>query len=173
MGIKDFFLSPFRNHFHPPTIYTPFSTIKIPPISVCMFIVFCSFFIITGGFIFCIVRDVPFIGAVMGRDGRQHPSWINSGGFSQFGAEGCIIGAVFTLAGGSLVAAYSLITKRAEERKISEKNKGKQKQQQQQQSLDFDHIKELFAMSCPLWLFLSFSLFRMKIGPFIPSFTPR
>jgi len=155
MTIKETLLKPFSRWFKAPSLDTPFSTIPIPSPKMSMVIVFTSFFIIVGGFVFCTVRNMPMFGAVRGNDGRPVLSWIDLGGLnSQFLAEGIIASMTFTCAAASLITAYTFLDK-------------------QRKPTQFDSLLRSFAMSSPIWCLLSYMIFHAKISSFVPKFTSR
>ena len=155
MTLKNLLLKPYLKWFKPPTLDTPFSTIKLPSPFVSMGIIFSSFFIIVGGFVFCTVRNMPLFGAVRGNDGRPILSWIDLGGLnSQFLAEGIISSFTFTAAALSLISAYYLLDKNYKPN-------------------EYTGILRFLAMSSPLWCFFSYVIFHAKISSFVPSFTTR
>ena len=166
--VKDLLLSPFE-FFVPPQISTPFSTIKLPPFYVTMFLVFVSFFVISGGAIFSHVKKVPFIGVTQTQDGRPVTQIIASAR-SQTWMESIIVGAVFTLASGSLITAYSIISGSGQDEEAETKTKKKNTKKKEE---DVSSFKELFAVSFPLWILIIYFLFRAKYGFFALSFSPR
>lgn len=160
MKLSELSLLPFR-YLSPPTISTPFSTIRVPPTPVTMGIVFASFIFISGGFVFCHVKGMPAAGYVRGRDGKVYSTWIDYGNIgNQFLFEGIVASSLFSLAAASIMSAFVILLRDDDER--SEKNKN-----------DFYSILEKFAMSSPIWCILSYAIFHMKIPSFSPRFHPK
>lgn len=154
MGIPELLLKPFKKWFKPPVLETPFSTIELPRVSICMTIIFASFFFIYGGFVFCQVRGMPLSGYIRGRDGKPVLSWIESGLNSQFLAEGIISSIIVSCGALSLIAAVYLL-------------------QKDEPFNEIDGALEKFAFTAPIWCFSSYIMFNQKIPSFFPSFTTR
>lgn len=155
--MPDFLLTPFKKWFKAPTIETPFSTIKLPPLGVIITIIFASFAVITSGFVFCVVRGMPMMGYTRGRDGKPKASWIDLHGLSnQFLAEGIVAAMMFSLAAASLISAVYILSK-PESEELS----------------DIQEALKKFAYTSPLWCMLSYQIFSMKFGSFSVRFTAR
>jgi hypothetical protein len=153
MGIVDSLLAPFRKWFCPPVLNTPMSTIPIPPPLPLMILVCASFCVISGGCVYCIVRDIPMTGYTRTRDGKNAVSWIDMHGISsQFMSEGIVIGMLFCSAGVAFMCALCALKKDVAETPLDEFVKG-------------------FGYTAPLWCFLAYYVFNLKVPSFRPSFT--
>ncbi|EAX87964.1 hypothetical protein TVAG_111990 [Trichomonas vaginalis G3] len=157
MKFKDAILAPIK-HFNVPDVKTPLSTIPIPPLFVCMAIVCVSFFVIIGGFIYCIIRDVEFISAARGPDGKVVPVVI-AGGYTQTGIESFIVGAIFTIGGIALTSGFRFLHDRNQSKKVKK-----------QDDLDFNGI---FGLTALMFIFLMYLIFVSKMGTNVLRFTSR
>lgn len=154
MGFSDFLLHPFQKWLKAPILETPFSTIELPRLSVCMSIIFVTFFFIYGGFVFCQVRGIPLSGYARGRDGKPILTWIEPSLSSQFLAEGIISSIIVSCGALTLISAAYLL-------------------QKDEPFSEMDKVIEKFTFTAPIWCFGSFIIFNLKIPPFFPSFGPR
>lgn len=153
MPISDILMYPFQKFFNPPLINTPMSTIKWPNIYLSTSLLFASFFVITGGFIYCFVNQMPMIGYRRNENGQIVSSWIDPNGLSsQYLAEGMIASMMYSLGAGSFIAAFYLMIKRSP-------------------FTGFDEFLCIFAYSCPFWPILSFFVFHQKIPSYFPRYT--
>jgi hypothetical protein len=147
MGLSDALLFPFRRFFCPPLLTTSFSTIKVPGVTVLMFLTILSFSVITSGTVFCFVRDIPMIGAIHTNNGIR-PSWIdNQGIHSQFGTEGWVAAALLSFSALAFIAAAAAARKPDGE-----------------PPAEFDAALRIFGFTAPGWCFLSYVIFRTKSG---------
>jgi hypothetical protein len=151
--MPEFLLAPFRRWLKPPVLDTPISTIAVPRPLLLMVIIFISFFVITGGFVFCWVRGVPFSGYVRTRDGRSALSWMEGSGSSQFLAEGVVAGLFFSASAASFICAFYVLGKPPGE-----------------PLTDLEATLRKFAFTAPLWCIVSCYLFKIKFGGFSPTF---
>ena len=152
MPLSEILLIPFKKYFKPPVVETPFSTIKMPSIYITVSLVFLSFFVIVGGFIFCYVNDMPLFGYARNQNGQIYQTWIDTHGIgSQLLAEGMLCSLTYSLGAASLIAAFYAMT--------HEKEKS-----------DFVKFVGYFGCSTPIWMFLAFQIFRMKIPSYFPKF---
>jgi hypothetical protein len=156
MGLGEWLLVPFRTWFRAPRqVDTPFSTIKVPPTQILVTLVFGSFCIITSGFVFCLVRGMPMMGAALDRDGRPFMTWMSGDGVSgQFLAEGIIAAMMFACAAAAFIAAYVILRKPDNE------------------LTEFDQYLRYFSFSAPFWCLLSYRIFQAKIGHLSIKFRP-
>jgi hypothetical protein len=154
MSLQNLLLTPFRLFFRAPVLQTPFSTLKIPPISFLMSITFISFCVITSGTIFCFVRGIGMIGYTRNRENQVVTTWIDSQGVSsQFGIEGWVAALMFSLSAVSFIAAIVVLRKPKDE-----------------ELTDLEESMRRFAFSCPFWCVMSYLIFSAKVGSFRPKF---
>lgn len=155
-SFKQLILSPFtETQLAPPELYTPFSTIKIPSLFICMLIVSISFLFIAGGQIYCWVQNMPFMPTIMGENGQPKVIIFHPEVSGQVGAEGFVASGVYLLTSLSLIAGvYSL-------------KFGTKKNTQEDEILET--LITIFAYTSPLWVFMSVLVFRGKV----PSYLPR
>lgn len=158
MKIKEFVLSPF-NHLRCPDLDTPLSTIPMPPVFVCMALICISFFVIIGGFIYCIIRNVDFMSAKRLANGQIVPVII-AGGYTQTGAECFIVGGLFTVGGIALTAGFMFLYNR---------NRTKQNKNEEEQ-LD---LRSVLALTSLLWVFIVYLIFTSKMNMNVLRFTSR
>ena len=150
MGIKEILLSPF-NYFAVPEIDIPISTIDIPGPIPCMIIISITFIFCSGGLVGCIVNKSPFLGFIRTSDGNIIQSCFDNMGLSyQFGAEGILAGATYTLGGLSILAVCYVLT-------------------HQGQKGIFYNILYYFGLSSIIWLWLAIMVFQKKIPGYFPS----
>ncbi|KAH0794324.1 oligosaccharyltransferase complex subunit OSTC-like [Histomonas meleagridis] len=155
MPLSETLLIPFKKFFKAPVVETPISTIKMPSTAVTTTLVFISFFVIVGGFIFCYVNNMPLFGYARNQNGQIYQTWIDTQGglSSQLLAEGILCSFVYTLGAASVIAAFYAMSHE------HDKDKG-----------EFVKFMGLFGCSTPIWMFLAFQLFRMKIPSYFPKF---
>lgn len=155
MGFSELLLYPFKKHFKAPILVTPVSTIKLPPTGVTVTLVFLSFFVIVGGFIYCFVNGIPMVGYRRDQHGNPVPSWIDPNGLSsQFLAEGMVASMIFSLGALSIMCAFYVMNKSKKEKEG-----------------EFDKYLRGFGYTAPLWTFLAFQLFHIKIPNYFPYFS--
>ena len=146
----DILMFPFRFLF-PPILNTPVSTIKLPNIIITTFLVFVSYFLSVGGFVYCYVNKTNFFGEVRDRDGNIHQSYFQDGISSQNIFEALVVGAVYSSVSCIAICAYYALTSKS------------------RKSLSY---KMLYRIGCtfPVWLILSYELFVLKAPFFSPGF---
>ena len=151
MTISEKLLLPFQKFFKPPTINTPFSTIKMPSTIITVSLVFASYFVIVGGFIFCYVNGMPMTGYSRNEKGQIIHTWFSQGGLSnQYLGEGIICSIIFSLGAASMIAGYYAIC------------------HQQDKDNEIVKIAEFFGCTTLIWAFIGFKLFNMKIPSYFP-----
>jgi hypothetical protein len=149
----DIFMAPFRKWLKPPALETPFSTIALPRPSILIISVFCSIFVITSGFVYCVVRNIPLTGYVRGRDGKAIVSWMEPGLSGQFLAEGIVAALSFSCSAASFICAFYILRKDPSEPLTA-----------------LEETMRKFAFSAPIWCFLSYHIFSTKLGSFSVKF---
>lgn len=142
---------PFKFLF-PPILNTPISTIKLPNIFITTFLVFVSYFLSVGGFVYCYVNKSTFFNVYSDQNGKVHSSYFQEGIQSQNIFEALVVGAVYSSTSCIAICAYYALTSKS------------------RKSLSY---KMLYRIGCtfPIWLILSYELFVIKAPHFFPGFS--
>lgn len=146
-----FLMLPFKI-LYPPLLNTPISTIELPRVIFTMPLVFISFFISFGGFVFCYVNHASFYDQSPDRQGRTHTQWYRRELMDEVVFEAIIVGAIFSSISSIAICAYYA---------LSNKN-----------TKSFSY-KMLYRFGCtlPIWILLGFQMFHLKIPQYFPRFT--
>lgn len=136
----------------PPVLNTPISTITLPHISITTFLVFVSYYLSVGGFVYCYVNKTNFFGESRDRNGQYHQTYFQDGISSQNIFEAVVVGAVYSSVSCIAICAYYALTSKSRK--------------------SFTY-KMLYRIGCtfPIWLILSYELFALKAPHFLPGFT--
>jgi hypothetical protein len=152
MSLSRLLLAPYR-FFRPPTLRTPFSTLKMPPLFLTALLCAASFVVVASGFVFCFVSGIPLVWYSRDARGAVVAEWISPNGLAhQYLAEGIVAALTFALGAGALLSAFYEATKR-------EREKG-----------GADRWLAAFAYTAPAWPLIALLVYRLKIPSYLPRF---
>ena len=115
-----------------------------------MTIICSSFFLIVGGFIYCVIRGIEFIPYDWTPDGKMVPVYI-AAHYEQTGIESLIIGSLFTLGGLTLLCGFI---------GVSNINKKTSKKRKEDEKDVFSYI----ALTSFIWIAIAILIFTAKMG---------
>ncbi|OHS96670.1 hypothetical protein TRFO_09826 [Tritrichomonas foetus] len=136
---------------YPPVLETPISTLKLPKPIFTMTLVFISFFVVIGGFVFCYIHNSSFMATSYDENGKAEVKWYHDDLDNQSITEGIIVSFIYCFSGFSAICAFLALT------------------HENKKSLSY---KMLYRIGCtlPIWMIAAFEMFHVKASYYFPFY---